>query len=337
MAAGEGEPYPQFFSHRLSEQLVCHQNVMMPNGPSIRGEEPALKRPLRWNTHAIITTTALSSTTGRVDHLNRDRRRVLWVACGAHALHDGFTDTLHLPLPMWQAEFALGYAAIGILRALYAGVMAGLQVPVAKLAQRIGGAAMLAIGTAGAAAAYLVLGAGSSVAILAAALIGGGIGSSTQHPIASNLVATAYAGPRSRGALGTYNFVGDLGKMALPSIAAGLIAVMSWRSAVSMVGMIGLAGAIAIGLLLRRMPLASVESHRGFVGREQSRRPRRSTARRIWPAARDRHPRQRDADGLSDLPTISPAGKRSRGSGNWRGTDTAVRRRCCRKARMRLS
>jgi FSR family fosmidomycin resistance protein-like MFS transporter len=137
--------------------------------------------------------------------------------------------------------------------------MAGLQVPVAKLAQQIGGAAMLAIGTASAAAAYLFLGAGSSVAILAAALILGGVGLSTQHPIASNLVATAYQGPRSRGALGTYNFAGDLSKMAVPSITAGLIAVMSWRSAASVVGMIGLAGAVAIGLLLRHMPLAPTD------------------------------------------------------------------------------
>src|SRR5437660_3926434 len=204
-----------------------------------------------------MTTTALSTATGRADLLNHNRIRVLWVACATHALHDGFTDTPYLLLPIWQAEFALGYAAIGILRALYAGAMAGLQVPAAKLAQRIGGAGMLAAGTAGAAVAYLFLGASSSVVVLAAALIVGGIGSSTQHPIASNLVATAYEGPRSRGALGTYNFAGDLGKMALPSITACLIAVMSWRSAASMVGMFGLAGAIVIGLLLRRMPLAS--------------------------------------------------------------------------------
>src|SRR5271170_2405806 len=96
--------------------------------------------------HAIMTTTALPTTTARAGHVNRGQRRVLWVACGAHALHDGFTDTLYLLLPIWQTEFALGYAAIGILRAVYAGVMAGLQVPVARLAQRIGGAAMLAVG-----------------------------------------------------------------------------------------------------------------------------------------------------------------------------------------------
>ena len=158
------------------------------------------------------------------------RTRVLWVACGAHALHDGLTDTLYLLLPLWQAQFALSYAAIGVLRALYTGAMAGFQVPAAKLAQRMGGARMLAGGTAVAAVAYLLLGASSSVALLAVALVLGGIGSSTQHPIASSLVAAAYEGPRSRGALGTYNFAGDLGKMALPSITACLIAASSWRS-----------------------------------------------------------------------------------------------------------
>ena len=65
---------------------------------------------------------------------------------------------------------------------------------------------------------------------LATALVLGGNGSSTQHPIASSLVAAAYEGPRSRGALGTYNFAGDLGKMALPALTASLIAGTSWCS-----------------------------------------------------------------------------------------------------------
>ncbi len=94
--------------------------------------------------------------------------------------------------------------------------------------------------------------------MLAIALVLGGIGSSTQHPIASSLsslVAAAYEGPRSRGALGTYNFAGDLGKMALPSLTACLIAVMSWHSAASIIGVIGLVGAAAILVLLRSNPM----------------------------------------------------------------------------------
>ena len=208
-----------------------------------------------------MTIAALSTPTGPVQQ--KAKARVLWVACGAHALHDGFTDTLYVLLPLWQAQFALSYAAIGGLRALYAGVMAGLQVPTAGLAQRIGGARLLAIGTAIAAVAYLLLGACSGIAILVVALVLGGIGSSTQHPIASSLVAEAYQGHRSRGALGTYNFAGDLGKMALPSIAAGLIAMMYWRLATSLIGIAGLFGATAILLLLRPVSLAAAHVRNG--------------------------------------------------------------------------
>src|ERR1700756_4071814 len=189
-----------------------------------------------------MTITAFSTATEPA----RNKTRVLWVACGAHALHDGFTDTLYVLLPIWQAQFALSYGALGVLRALYAGVMAGFQVPIATAAQRIGGVWTLAAGTAAAAAAYLVLGTSYSVAALGIALILGGLGSSTQHPIASSLVAAAYQGPRSRGALGTYNFAGDLGKMALPAITAALIAVMSWRLAAGAVGIIVLLGSGAI-------------------------------------------------------------------------------------------
>jgi FSR family fosmidomycin resistance protein-like MFS transporter len=197
-----------------------------------------------------MANITLSTTT----HPAQKQGRVLSIACGAHALHDGFTDALYVLLPLWQAQFALSYVAIGILRALYIAVMAGLQVPVAGAAQRIGGATILAVGTAAAGAAYLMLGTSSNVAMLAIALVLGGIGSSTQHPIASSLVAAAYEGPRSRAALGTYNFAGDLGKMALPALTASLIAIMSWKSAASVIGVIGVLGAGAILLALRAGP-----------------------------------------------------------------------------------
>jgi MFS family permease len=161
-----------------------------------------------------------------------DRRRVLWVTCGTHALHDGFTDTLYVLLPLWQAEFGLAYAAVGGLRSLYTAAMAGLQVPAASIGRRIGNPLMLAAGTMLAATGYLLAGASSGFVILAAALMLGGVGSSTQHPIASSLVAQAYEGQGSRGPLATYNFAGDLGKMVLPSATAALLLLMPWRSAV---------------------------------------------------------------------------------------------------------
>src|SRR6476646_9605626 len=127
---------------------------------------------------------------------NRGERRALAVAGGAHLLHDGYTDLIYLLLPIWQPEFSLSYAAVGVLRALYTGTMAAFQVPATLLAERLGTVGVLAAGTALAGAGYLLAGLSPGLAVLVVALILGGIGSSTQHPLASALVAQAFAGPR---------------------------------------------------------------------------------------------------------------------------------------------
>ena len=102
------------------------------------------------------------------------RLRIFLVACSAHALHDGLTDTLYVLLPIFQTVFGINYAEIGVIRALYAGSMAGLQVPAAMLARRIGQVPVLAVGTAIAGTGYLCLGASGGPIMLAAALILGG-------------------------------------------------------------------------------------------------------------------------------------------------------------------
>ena len=68
----------------------------------------------------------------------RDERRAAAVACGAHALHDGYTDLIYVLLPVWQAEFGLGYAELGLLRGLFAGTMASFQIPSGYLSERFG-------------------------------------------------------------------------------------------------------------------------------------------------------------------------------------------------------
>jgi MFS family permease len=183
-------------------------------------------------------------------------RRTLIIASGVHALHDGYTDLLYILLPVWRAEFGLGFAEIGLLRALYAGAMAGFQYPVGLISERIGGRNLLCVGTALAGLAFIVVGASGGVVTLGLALMLGGIGSSVQHPIASSLVARAFDGPRSRAALGTYNFAGDIGKMTFPAATAGLLLLMSWRPAVVLIGLAGIVSILAImGLLPRPSPI----------------------------------------------------------------------------------
>ena len=181
------------------------------------------------------------------------------VATGAHALHDGYTDLIYVMLPIWQAEFGLSYAAIGLLRGMFAGTMAGFQIPAGMLSERLGVPLVLAAGTALAGLGYcLAVFVGGYWALVAILLVAG-LGASTQHPLASALVARAYAGARSLGALGTYNFAGDLGKMALPAAASLLVVIMPWRPALALLGLIGLVAAVAIFAVTPRYP---AETHK---------------------------------------------------------------------------
>lgn len=187
-----------------------------------------------------------AAATANGSEIKRDERKAVGVACGAHALHDGYTDLIYVMLPVWQAEFGLGYAALGLLRGLFTGAMAGLQIPAGFLAERFGAPLILALGTALAGIGYLIAGLSTGLPLLIAALAISGTGASTQHPIASAMIARAFSGARSRAALGTYNFAGDIGKMVVPLLASLLLVVLPWRAAVALLGGCGLVAAIAV-------------------------------------------------------------------------------------------
>jgi MFS transporter, FSR family, fosmidomycin resistance protein len=182
----------------------------------------------------------------RASKFSRDQRRAAAVAAGAHALHDGYTDLIYIMLPLWQAEFGLTYAALGLLRGMFVGAMASTQIPASLLSERIGAATVLALGTALAGLGYCLAGASTGFAVLLGALVIGGLGASAQHPIASALVARAFAGPRSLTALGTYNFSGDIGKMTVPAALSLMLLAMPWRPALAILGSIGLVMAVVI-------------------------------------------------------------------------------------------
>ena len=182
----------------------------------------------------------------------QDERRALGVACGAHALHDGYTDLVYVMLPIWQGEFGLGFAALGLMKTVFSGTLAGFQIPAGFLAERFGTAAVLALGTALAGLGYVFAGLSAGIVTLIIALFIGGLGASTQHPLASSLIAHAFSGSRSLKALGTYNFAGDIGKMTVPAAAALLILVLPWRDTLMLLGALGAVGAVAIFLLIPR-------------------------------------------------------------------------------------
>ncbi|AZQ53794.1 MFS transporter [Burkholderia cenocepacia] len=187
------------------------------------------------------------------------RPRVLWLSCVAHAIHDGYTDMIYALLPVWQSEFGLDFAALAILRGVYAGTMATLQLSAGRAAQRLGSGATLAIGTLLAALGYALAGMSGGLLGLGIALAISGGGSSTQHPIASGAVSRVY-GRDARGPLSIYNFSGDLGKSALPAAISLLVTMMPWRHALWVVAGLGCVVAAVIALWFPAVPRAAAKT-----------------------------------------------------------------------------
>lgn len=212
----------------------------------------------------MTTPSFASDSTGRQQAAPK-ASRVLWLSCVAHALHDGYTDLIYVLLPVWQAEFGLGYGALAVLRAVYGGTMACLQLSAGRLSQRIGRRATLALGTLLAALGYAAAGVSGSLFGLSVALAVSGCGSSVQHPLASAAVSHAY-GQRARGPLGVYNFAGDLGKAALPAAMSLLVAGMPWRHALWVMAALGILVAAGLALLLPSLPRAAPVAQRQAGG-----------------------------------------------------------------------
>jgi FSR family fosmidomycin resistance protein-like MFS transporter len=192
--------------------------------------------------------------------MSRRARAILATACGAHFIHDGFSDILYILLPVWATEFGLSFAQVGLLKTLYTGGMASFQVPAGILAERRGEARLLAAGTAVTALGFLAAGLTGGFLALLVCLAVGGLGSGCQHPLSSSLVSRAYeTGPR-RTALGTYNFSGDLGKVAVPAAVALALPWLGWRRAVEVYAVVGLVAAAVILALLGRLGAGRAET-----------------------------------------------------------------------------
>ncbi|KVC69177.1 MFS transporter [Burkholderia ubonensis] len=179
------------------------------------------------------------------------RRRSLWAACGAHAVHDGLTDVIYVLLPIWQAQFGINYAQVGLLRGAYSGMMAGFQLLASRAAGRWGRKRLLVGGTALAGLAYLVAGQAGGLAVLLIALVLGGLGASTQHPLASSMVTDTYeAGGGVKEALSQYNFSGDIGKTLIPGLIGLLLTVVTWRTSATLIGLLGVVSAVLMAWLI---------------------------------------------------------------------------------------
>ena len=202
------------------------------------------------------------------------KRRVLLFASATHVWSDLFYALMIALLPLMQADpdLLLSYTDVGLVRTVYSGASAALQIPAGYLAESVGEFWLLLGGNMWVAAGLVGMALAPGFMLILAITLVSGLGGGTQHPLATSMVSRSYDDGRST-AVGTVNFAGDLGKLAAPAVALLVAIRYGWRATMRIVGLGGLVF-MTLAMLLRRTvdrgrPSASLETFRE-VGLEKT-------------------------------------------------------------------
>ncbi len=196
-------------------------------------------------------------------------RRTLIFGSTMHVWSDLFFTLLVPLLPFIKEDMGLSFTEVGLLRSVFSGASAVLQVPAGFLAESVGEFWMLICGNIWVSAGLMAMAMAPAFLILVAASGIGGLGGGAQHPLASSMVSRAYDDKGRATAVGTINFAGDLGKMVAP-LVAGLLAVsMGWRATFMAIGVAGLVFMLA-SIFTRRTVDIGRPSGKTGVSSEQS-------------------------------------------------------------------
>ncbi len=170
---------------------------------------------------------------------HRDGRVNLLISMG-HFLSHFYQLCLPPLFIVWQHEFGISYAALGLAPVVMSIMAAALQTPYGFLVDRygarpflIGGTVVMSVSIAGMcfATAYWQ--------ILVLAMISG-TGNAVFHPADYAILSGSIRKDRMGRAFALHSFTGNLGFAAAPPVVAGLMLIMGWRYTLLLVGLLGL-------------------------------------------------------------------------------------------------
>ena len=139
----------------------------------------------------------------------------------------------------WQPEFGVSFAELGMTMMLMSGVTAILQTPVGFLVDRYGARRFLVGGTLIMSLSICAMGFATSFwQILALAALSG-VGNSVIHPADYAILSGSVPKERMGRAFALHTFSGNMGFALGPPVIAVLMAAMGWRSAIMLVGIVG--------------------------------------------------------------------------------------------------
>lgn len=180
-----------------------------------------------------------SSSTDAEPDTPRREVRVLGLLGAGYFLKGFYLLALPPVFPLLKAEFAVGYAALGVVMTAF-GLASGLaRIPVGFLVDKVGARWFLMIGLAVMAGAVTLIGVSSSYGGLLLLAIVAGVGNSVFQPADYAILSSTVDGRRLGRAFSFHSFAGNLGIMFAPATMVLLTGWWSWRAAVIIVGGFG--------------------------------------------------------------------------------------------------
>lgn len=199
--------------------------------------------------------------------LGRDIR-VMGLVGVAHFFSHFFQLVLPPLFPVLVDEFDIGFAELGLLATLFYGASGLMQTPAGFLVDRFGAGRVLIAGLVLLAGATGAMGFAPGYWTLVPLVVLAGIGNSVFHP-ADLAILTARISERRLGrGYSVHALMGNLGWAAAPALVIGLSHLWDWRTALVVLGGLGLAAALLIATQgetlggVRRRPAASAPAAR---------------------------------------------------------------------------
>ncbi len=151
----------------------------------------------------------------------------------------------------WQSAFDVSFAQLGMTAMLMSGTTALLQTPVGFLVDRHGARAFLVGGALLMSLSIAAMGLATEFWQILLLAVTSGVGNSVIHPADYAILSGSVEKEKMGRSFAVHTFSGNIGFAAGPPVTALLIALFDWRTALLIVGLVGVPVVLSILLQSR--------------------------------------------------------------------------------------
>ncbi len=167
--------------------------------------------------------------------------RVLGAIGAAHFISHYYLLVLPPMFPLLQESLGVSYSALGLLVTTFAIVSGVSDVPVGFLVDRFGARRILLAGLLLEAGAFLCMGLFPVYPVMLGCMALAGLANSVYHPSDYSILSASVDETRMGRAFSLHSFAGFFGGAVAPATTVFIVSLSSWRMALLVTGMFGLA------------------------------------------------------------------------------------------------